>query len=256
MAELSKIQWTDHTWNPWHGCKKVSPGCKFCYMYRDKDRYGQDPTTVLRSKSTFYEPLKWQRWAQSIPHRFFNGMRVFTCSWSDFFIEEADRWRGEAWEIIADTPEFIYQILTKRPERIHDHIPKYGLPDNVWIGVSVESYEQIARIGYLTDLPCIRFASFEPLIGPIKYHPLLHHLDWAIIGGESGNDTGKWGYRPCEVRWIDHLSYNLRSAGVPVFIKQLGTHLAKELNLSDRHGGNIDEWDSYLQIREFPRIKV
>lgn len=102
MAQESKIQWTDGTWNPWHGCIKVSEGCKFCYMYRDKDRYGLDPTDVQRSKSNFRDPLKWKE-----------PKKVFTCSWSDFFIEQADEWRAEAWEIIKNTPHLTYQILSQ-----------------------------------------------------------------------------------------------------------------------------------------------
>ena len=103
--ENTKIQWTEATWNPWHGCQKVSPGCKFCYMYRDKERYGQDATTVLRSKTKFKEPLKWKE-----------PKVIFTCSWSDWFIEEADQWRDEAWETIRKTPQHTYQILTKSPK--------------------------------------------------------------------------------------------------------------------------------------------
>lgn len=93
----SNIEWTDFTWNPWHGCKKVSEGC-----------YGQDPTQVVRaSDKTFYAPLKLKE-----------PQRVFTCSWSDFFIEEADAWRDEAFAIMALTPHITYQVLTKRPDRM------------------------------------------------------------------------------------------------------------------------------------------
>ena len=182
MGDISKIQWTDATWNPWHGCIKVSPGCKYCYMYRDKDRYGQDPTKVLRSKTNFRAPLKWK-----------DKKLVFTCSWSDWFIAEADGWRDDAWEIIRRTPHLTYQILTKRPERILDHLPDFfGELDNVWIGCSVESQKQVDRIDYLVDLACTTFVSFEPLIGPIAWNDRMNALDWMIIGGESGNESGKW----------------------------------------------------------------
>lgn len=106
MGNSSNIEWTDATWNPWHGCHKVSQGCKNCYMFRDKRRYGQDPNVVTRAASTtFYAPLKWKK-----------PRRIFTCSWSDFFIEEADPWRDEAFAIMALTPQHTYQVLTKRPE--------------------------------------------------------------------------------------------------------------------------------------------
>ncbi len=94
MSETTGIQWTEATWNPWRGCHKVSAGCKHCYMFREQIRYGSDPNQVLRSKTTFYDPLKWQE-----------PKRIFTCSWSDWFIEEADPWRAEAWDIIRKTPQ-------------------------------------------------------------------------------------------------------------------------------------------------------
>ena len=111
MTENTKIPWTDHSQNFWQGCHKVSPGCDHCYMEREKLRYGQEPGTVVRSSNaTFYKPLIWDKPA-----------KVFTCSWSDFFIEEADKgWRFDAWEVIRRTPHLTYQILTKRPERIKD----------------------------------------------------------------------------------------------------------------------------------------
>lgn len=88
MGKDSGVSWCDHTWNPWQGCRKVSSGCLNCYMYRDKKRYGQDQATVVRSKpGTFNAPMKWKDQA-----------KVFVCSWSDFFIEDADAWRDDAWE--------------------------------------------------------------------------------------------------------------------------------------------------------------
>src|SRR3990172_778380 len=113
MGKITGISWTDATYNPWYGCLKVSPGCKQCYMYRDMERYGKDPKVVTRAKpATFNSPLKWTE-----------PQRVFTCSWSDYFIEQADEWRDEAWDIIRRTPHLTYQILTKRPENIFDRLP-------------------------------------------------------------------------------------------------------------------------------------
>jgi protein gp37 len=114
MAATSKIEWTDATWNPWHGCHKVSAGCKNCYMFREKRQYGQDPDVVVRSKTKFYDPLKWP-----------DSRLIFTCSWSDFFIEEADEWRDEAFAIMALTPHHTYQVLTKRPERMKEYLKKF-----------------------------------------------------------------------------------------------------------------------------------
>ena len=157
MGETTGIEWTDATWNPWYGCEKISPGCKLCYMYRDMERYGRDPYTPTRSKTTFRAPLKWA-----------DPRLVFTCSWSDFFIAHADPWRTEALEIIRATPHHTYQILTKRPERVPGCLERYdierlgamgkraksvgievGLPRNVWIGVSVENADYLHRIDQL-----------------------------------------------------------------------------------------------------------
>ena len=103
MSKNSKIQWTDDTWNPWHGCTKVSPGCKFCYMYRDKVKYGQEGKFVERSKTKFKDPLKWKE-----------SRLIFTCSWSDWFIKEADEWRPDAWDIIRKTPCLLYTSPSPR----------------------------------------------------------------------------------------------------------------------------------------------
>jgi protein gp37 len=246
MSDNTSIQWTDASWNPWTGCRKVSSGCKFCYMMRDQERYGKDGTHIKRSKTTFEDPLKWKE-----------PRRIFTSSFTDFFLEEGDAWRADAWEIIRKTPQHTYQILTKRPERILEHLPEdwgTGYP-NVWMGTSVENQEAAAaRIPLLLAVPArVRFISAEPLLRPIHAYDLIQRLDWVIIGGESGNDTGKWLYRPCDLNWIHSLVTDCQRANVPVFVKQFGTHLAKLLQLEDRHGGEIEEFPAELQIRQFPK---
>lgn len=241
MGLESKIEWTDATWNPWHGCKKVSPGCKYCYMFRDKERFKKEPTEVVRSSSNFNSPMKWKE-----------GRRIFTCSWSDFFIEEADAWRDEAWEVIRQTPQHTYQILTKRPERIHENLPRYfEALDNVWIGVSVENQEQAYRLMHLADLHCKTFVSFEPLLGPIEWDWFMVQLDWVILGGESGNEIGAYQYRNSKAEWFEPLIDKGSYFGIPVFVKQLGTGLAKELGLKSRHGKVMDEWPNpFLRVRQ------
>jgi len=263
MGEKSKIQWTDATWNPWHGCRKISTGCAYCYMFRDKERYGKDPTQVIKSKTKFNDPLKWQKNMKK--HGAFIGMKIFTCSWSDWFIEEADDWRDEAWKIIKDTPEFTYQILTKRPERILECLPDdWGDGyDNVWLGVSAENDDVFRqRMLHLGNVKAkFKFLSAEPLLGQIDVDYVIAHqepdggdrLDWIIIGGESGNDTGKYRYRPMKIDWLFKIIEDCQYFNVPVFVKQLGTHLSKELQLKDRHGGDMTEWNGLIQIREFPK---
>ncbi len=215
-------------------------------MYRDKIKFGQDPSKVVRSKGKFNEPLKW-----------LEPTLIFTCSWSDWFIDEADAWREDAWDIIKQTPQHTYQILTKRSDRMWNNLP-FGWEggwDNVWLGVSVENQEAVFRIEHLIDTPAkTRFLSIEPLIGPVIL-PELINISWVIIGGESGNDNGEYKYRPCEVMWIEDVIKQCNDQGVPVFVKQMGTHLSKQMGLKDRHGGDISEWPGHLRIRNFPNTK-
>jgi protein gp37 len=251
MAENTKIQWTDHTINFWTGCKKVSDGCKFCYMYRDKERYKLDPSEVIKTKpNTVNKVLKVAK----------PGDKIFVNSWSDFFIEEADSWREEAWNIIRSRPDLIWQILTKRPERIEQCLPddwEKGW-DNVWLGVSAENDKNFrVRSQILCEIPAtVRFISAEPLLGPIYMENLFlsyyKGIDWVIMGGESGNDNGKYKYRPAELSWFQQIIDDCQLHEVRVFMKQTGTYLAKRHSLSDRHGGNINDFPDKMRIRQFP----
>lgn len=240
MNANSNIEWTDHSWNPWYGCHKISQGCDHCYMYSEQQRYGRDPNQVQRSRTTFKAPLGWAKKARRSGDR----MKVFTCSWSDFFIADADEWRGDAWDIIRSTPELTYLILTKRPERIRACLPDdWGQGwDHVWLGVSVE--DQAAadlRIPYLMRIPTYhRFISAEPLIGPLEWigpagevtsddnfnalHPRHSYtIQWLIVGGESGSLA-----RPCDPVWVRMLRDQCLAAHVPFFFKQWGEWLPSE----------------------------
>jgi protein gp37 len=208
MAKKSLIEWTDSSWNPWQGCIKISPGCKNCYMYRNKKRFGKNPKAVVRSKTTFNDPLHWK-----------SPRLIFACSWSDWFIKEADEWRPEAWDIIKQTPQHTYQILTKRPERILDHLPQdwgKGLP-NVWLGVSIENQDYLFRKEILVKIPAIlKFISAEPLLGPIDFGN-LDEIDWMITGGESGPNA-----RPMKPEWAISIKDQCQKAGIIYFHKQNG----------------------------------
>jgi protein gp37 len=200
-------------------------------MYRDKKRYGVDASVVVKSKpNTFNKPLHWK-----------DPAKVFVCSWSDFFIEEADEWRQEAWDIIRKTPHLTYLILTKRPENIKDRLPEdWGEGwSNVWMGVTAENQEQAdRRIPILLQTPAAkRFVSIEPMLGEISLRWLvawdgmatkprewqettnhldgLRKLDWVICGGESGPNA-----RPMKYGWAWQLMDQCTSAGVPFFYKQ------------------------------------
>lgn len=213
MGKISSIEWTDSTWNPWRGCKKVSAGCKNCYMFWEQRRYGRDPRRIVRSKTTFNAPLKWHE-----------PKMIFTCSWSDFFITDADIWRPEAWDIIRQTPHHTYQILTKRPENIVDRLPSdwgSGWP-NVWLGVTVENRVTLERIDILLDVNAqLRFLSMEPLLESVdlglRNWPPEMLVDWIIVGGESGP-----GARPINPDWVRLIRDDAAIAGVPFFFKQWG----------------------------------
>ena len=264
MGEKTGISWTDATVNFWQGCHKVSAGCMNCYMFAEKRRYGQTANVVIRSApATFNAPLKWAKNREKYGHI----NRVFVCSWSDFFIEEADAWRDEAWEIMRRTPHLTYQICTKRPERIKECLPpEWGIGfSNVWIGVTAENQETAdERIPILLKTPAaVRFISAEPLLGPIDLHQCgaivsesfpeasscdgsdgwyeIAKIDWLICGGESGPNA-----RPMLCEWADSLQWNCRSARVPFFFKQ----------------GSQNNWQTFkdfnsfpdnLKVREFPK---
>ncbi len=262
MGDNTKIEWADATVNFWQGCLKVSDGCKFCYMYRDFNRHGKDPRTVFKSaEQSFKKAFKW-----------LEPKRIFTNSWSDFFIKEADEWREEAWDVIRNTPQHTWLILTKRPERILKCLPAdWGKGyDNVWIGVSVENKKTAAfRIPLLYEVPArVRFLSVEPLLEEMDITPYLllevpagkktevfKPIHWVIVGGESGNDNGEFKYRPTSHKWMHGIVNQCQNYEVPVFVKQVGTFLSKQFGLADRHGGDITDpkFPMYLQVRQFPK---
>ena len=217
MGEKTGISWTNKTWNPWKGCKMVSPGCKNCYMFRDMRRYGMDPEDITRTKpGTFNAPIKWNREAQANRKPEF----VFTASWSDWFIVDADDWRDEAWKIVKDTPWLIYQVLTKRADRILDHLPAdwgEGYP-NVGIGVSVESSPYLSRVDLLRQVPAkVRFISAEPLIGSLAGIDLTG-IHWLISGGESEPDDSK--RREMDLEWARELRDACAAQNCTYFHKQ------------------------------------
>ena len=255
MGKKSHIQWTDATWNVAVGCTKVDADCKYCYMYRQSlkgTRY--NPRAIRKTKTVFDLPLRLEQ-----------GQRIFTSSLTDFFLPELDAWRDEAWDIMRRAPQHTYQILTKRPERIMECLPPYWdeIRNTVWLGTSAGHQAAQHRIRTLVApiQPGIKFLSIEPLHENMKLglhepvdsgHRVGDLIDWIIIGGESGNETGKYRYRPCRLEWIGDIMREAEAFQIPVFVKQLGTHLAKEMKLKDRHGGDIDEWPSWLQKRRFP----
>jgi protein gp37 len=207
-------------------------------MFRDKKRYGQDPSTVIRSKlGTFNSPLKWKEPA-----------KVFVCSWSDFFIEEADEWRDDAWKIMRKTPHLTYQLLTKRPENIESRLPHDWPLPNVWLGVTAENQEMAdKRIPVLLKIQAaLHFISVEPMVGPVKLKPewLLCLSDgqymnicecghglitWVICGGESGPEA-----RHMDPAWATALKRQCSDAGWAFFMKQMTSKAPIPENLQGR----------------------
>jgi protein gp37 len=210
-------------------------------MFAEKSRYGQNPGVVVRSSdTTFNAPLKWA----ANPAKYGHIKRIFVDSWSDFFIEEADPWRADAWDIMRRTPQFIYQLCTKRPERIADSLPPdwgAGYP-NVWLLTSTENQAAAdLRIPVLLSIPAVVHGiSAEPLLGPINLFAFLPRrlalaeipsyalndgcsegwttgLEWVIVGGESGANA-----RPMLSHWADEIREQCENAKVPFFFKQNG----------------------------------
>lgn len=258
MSTNSKIQWCDHTWNIARGCSKVDEDCKFCYMYRESlggHRY--DPKTVVRTKTVFNMPLKIKP-GQS---QMWEGPQlVFTSSLTDWGHQLIDPYRNEMFDIIKRRPDLIFQMLTKRPERLDGMFPDDHWFGNVWLGTSIGSPEAVTRAFTLAHTPVpvrLKFLSIEPLhSGPLKLYHIFNtkQIKWVIVGGESGNENGMYRYRECKLEWIESIIEQCQQFGIPVFVKQMGTHLSKKLGLNERHGGDINEWPAHLRIRQFPRV--
>jgi protein gp37 len=287
MSDQTGIEWTDHTFNPWWGCSRISPACRFCYADRDAKRYGHQvwrrhgPRRML-SEANWQRPFKWNRDAQraGIP------AKVFCASMADVFEDHPDvrEPRQRLWDVIEATPWLRWQLLTKRPENVAEMVP-WGdsWPPWVWLGTSVENQpfaEQ--RIPLLFASPAhVRFLSLEPLLGPVDLGRYLwltgpstagpfydyagrrrggggiggqtftripsRDLHWAIIGGESGPRS-----RPTELRWIEDILMQCRESGVAPFVKQLGAVLGRQYEAGPK-GGNQESWPADLRIREFPQ---
>lgn len=268
MGQQTNIQWTDSTWNPFLGCTKVSEGCKYCYMFRFYERFNGNMATDVRRSSdkTFFAPLKWKMRKSNV----WDGKPlIFPDSMSDFFHPMNDINRADAWKVIKDTPHFVYQMLTKRIERAAQCFPEdwgEGYP-NVMIGVSAENQQRYdERFWHLTNTKAVKkFISIEPLLGQIQlYGEALQwdywsdEIDWIIVGGESGFEQGNYLYRPCMADWIRSIVFECKAREVPVFVKQMGTHIAKMTKMKnekggfDMHGSDINQFPADLRIREFP----
>lgn len=255
MADRSKIEWTDATWNPirarhrktgkvgWH-CEKISPACTHCYAAAQnkqglrggtkEDYTAAAAVDVFLDEATLQKPLHWKR-----------PRRIFVCSMTDLFgswvtVEMLDR----IYDVMAACPQHTFQVLTKRPERmrryhwnlakriayIPDNLVRFPLP-NLWAGVTIESQDYTSRLEELLETPAaIRFVSVEPLLAPLdlglrNWADLERsdcRLDWVIVGGESGRQRT---VRPTHPDWVRLIRDDCQAADVPFFFKQWGEWL-------------------------------
>ena len=190
----------DKTWNPWHGCHKCSEGCQNCYAYFLDKRYGRDTNEVVKNKSNFNFPVKKDRAGQ---HKLESGSFVRVCMTSDFFLEEADEWRKEAWDYIRQRPDVTFSLLTKRAQRIRECLPDDWADgwDNVTFSVSCENQKRLdERIPYLLELPSKhKWVSLKPFIGEIDIEEYLAtgQIESVLAGGEN-----YLGSRPLHYEWV------------------------------------------------------
>jgi protein gp37 len=215
MSINSGIEWTESTWNPVTGCSKISSGCLNCYAERMArrlaGRYGYpktNPFKVTIHKNRLPQPLKWP-----------GNQMIFVCSMSDLFHTDVpDKFIFAILEIMKECPHHIFQILTKRADRLLEFSKKIdNWPKNVWIGVTVEEKEFIKRIEILKQVDAaVRFLSCEPLLNDLGKID-LNGIDWLIVGGESGPNA-----RPMNLKWVTNLRDQSIKRGIPYFFKQWG----------------------------------
>ena len=249
MADSSKIEWTDATWNPVTGCSRVSPGCDNCYMHTLWPRlhgmgvpgYEGDADVPALQQHRLQEPLRWRK-----------PRRVFVCSMSDLFHPGVPfAYVERVFRVMKWSPRHTFQVLTKRPGRMlafarsREH---WRWPDNVWAGTSLEMMQDgrkdySARLGLLAEVPAkIRFVSAEPLLGSLALgldSAEPPDISWVIVGGESGP-----GARPMDLDWARSIRDQCVRHKVPFFLKQLG-------GVRDKRAGDEAVLDGRTW-REFP----
>lgn len=226
MSTQTSIEWTNVTWNPTTGCNRVSPGCDHCYaltmakrlkaMGNPRYQNDGDPRTsgpgfgITVHDDVLSHPLRWRK-----------PSFVFVNSMSDLFHARVPfDFVERVWQVMEQTPQHTYQILTKRPDRMARFVARLPVLRNVWLGTSIEDQERIERAEHLMSIDgYTHFISAEPLLGPLSF-PLARfaiNIDWLIAGGESGP-----GARPCELDWLRDLREQCREGHVAFFVKQLG----------------------------------
>ncbi len=225
MANNSSIEWTEATWNPVAGCTVISPGCTNCYamrMARRLEAMGQPKyaglTRVTGGRAKWNGKIRVDQNSLKAPQKWKVGRMIFVNSMSDLFHEDVPaEFIASVFETMRNTQQHTYQVLTKRPERLSEFSDEAFWPDNVWMGVSVESVDYAFRIDLLRASPArTKFLSLEPLLGPLPNLD-LDGIDWVIAGGESGP-----GARAMEEGWVTEIRDQCTSASVAFHFKQWG----------------------------------
>lgn len=248
MAKYTALSWANFSWNPWTGCNKKDDGCTNCYMYLSMARMGKDPTVVTRAGASWNDPLKWQRKAAA------DGVceRVISCTMGDFFHAVADPWRSEAWDMIRNTPNLIYFLLTKRPERITQCLPEDWASGyaNVWIGASVSCKRDLGKVDVLRKVPINplagRFLCCGPLLEDIADDLSLDGIGWVDLGGETGPgeeslfDSSRdlkpefnkaSGRRTMKIAWAQRICDKVKAEGKPFWFAQISSrHRSEGMN--------------------------
>ena len=250
MGKETGISWTSHTFNPWWGCTKVSPGCDNCYAETLDARWGDPhwgkgvPRRIFGAKH-WAEPLAWNAAAM----RAGKPALVFCASMADVMDDEAPVGQRERlWELIDNTPNLVWQLLTKRPQRYMRYLPKEFKHCNVWLGMSAENQENFEiRADHLIDASVDRgtvaFISYEPALGPLTLRTRPNwQLDWMICGAESGANR-----RPMEKFWVESIQKECAERGTKFFMKQFGARTPEE-------GARLIPAE--LLIREFPEVSA
>jgi protein gp37 len=239
----TKIEWTEKVWNPSIGCTKISDGCKNCYA----------ESFAKRLQSMRMEDYKDGFKFKILPHRLNDPLKIknpqkfFVNSMSDLFHDDMpDEYLNQIFDVINQTPQHTYQILTKRVENMYIYFQNHNVPQNVWLGVTVENSKYSYRIDILKKINAtIKFISFEPLIdsaGKID----LTDIDWVIVGGESGYNG-----RPMKPEWVNEIYLQCQEKNIPFFFKQWGTWGSDGIKRNKKANGKLFQ-DKIIQ--EYPKL--
>lgn len=242
VADHSRIEWTDATWNPTTGCSKVSQGCKNCYAETLAKRLQKMGSSNYRNAFR----LTLQPHMLKLPLHWRTPRHVFVNSMSDLFHQDVpNAYLDEVFNVMERANWHVFQVLTKRPTRMAGYVrTRYGdasAPGHMWLGTSVEDASVVDRVDELRGVPAqVRFLSCEPLIGPLDRLD-LRGIAWVIVGGESGRR-----HRPVDPQWVRDIRRQCRAARVPFFFKQWGGSTSKS-------GGRTLDGRTYA---EMPRVRT